>query len=59
LEEALRFKNQLEYDVISSFINNPAIIGNLTCQMLKYVLDNEAQGDILEEFMEQQIPTCA
>jgi hypothetical protein len=57
LEEALRLKNQLEDDVISSFINNPTIISNPTCQMLKVVLDNEAQGDPLEELMEQQIPT--
>jgi hypothetical protein len=57
LEEALRLKNQLEDDVINSFINNPTIISNPTCQMLKVVLDNEAQGDPLEELMEQQIPT--
>jgi hypothetical protein len=57
LEEALRLKNQLEDDVISSFINNPTIISNPTCQMLKVVLDNEAQGYPLEELMEQQIPT--
>jgi hypothetical protein len=25
--------------------------------MIKFVLDNEAQGDPLEEMMEQQIPT--
>jgi hypothetical protein len=57
LEEALRLKNQLEDDVINSFINNPTIISNPTCQMLKVVLDSEAQGDPLEELMEQQIPT--
>jgi hypothetical protein len=49
LEEDLRLKNHLEYDVIISFINNPTIIRNPTCQMLKVVLDNEAQGDPLEE----------
>ena len=42
LEESLRLKNQLEDDVINSFINNPTIISNPTCQMLKVVLDNEA-----------------
>jgi hypothetical protein len=57
LEEALGLKNQLEDDVIISFINNPTIISNPTCQMLKVVLDNEAQGYPLEELMEQQIPT--
>jgi hypothetical protein len=57
LEVALGLKNQLEDDVINSFINNPTVIGNPTCQMLKVVLDNEAQGDPLEELMEQQIPT--
>jgi hypothetical protein len=43
--------------VINNFINNPTIASNPTCQMLKVVLDNEAQGDPLEELMEQQIPT--
>jgi hypothetical protein len=57
LEEALELKNQLEDDVINSFINSPAIVSNPTCQMLKVVLENEAQGDPLEELMEQQIPT--
>jgi hypothetical protein len=57
LEEALRLKNQLEDDVISGFINNPTIVGNPTCQMLQVVLDCEAQGDSLEDLMEQQIPT--
>jgi Rps23 Pro-64 3,4-dihydroxylase Tpa1-like proline 4-hydroxylase len=43
--------------VISGFINNPTIVSNPTCQMLKVVLDCEAQGDLLEDLMEQQIPT--
>jgi hypothetical protein len=53
LEEALRLKKQLEHDVINIFINKPTIIRNPTCQMLKVVLDSEAQGDPLEELMEQ------
>jgi hypothetical protein len=57
LEEALRLKNQLEDDVISGFINSPATVSNPTCQMLQVVLDCEAQGDLLEDLMEQQIPT--
>jgi hypothetical protein len=56
LEEAIRLKNQLEDDVISGFINSPAIIGKPTCQILQVVLDCEAQGDLLEDLMEQQIP---
>jgi hypothetical protein len=48
LEESLGLKNQLEDDVINSFINIPNVIGNPTCQMLKVVLDNEARGDPLE-----------
>jgi Rps23 Pro-64 3,4-dihydroxylase Tpa1-like proline 4-hydroxylase len=32
-------------------------VGNPTCQMLQVVLDCEAQGDLLEDLMEQQIPT--
>jgi hypothetical protein len=57
LEESIGLKNQLEDDVINNLINNPTVIGNPTCQMLKVFLDNEAQGDPLEELMEQQIPT--
>jgi hypothetical protein len=57
LEEALRLKNQLEDDVISGFINIPTIVGNPTCHMLEVVLDFEVQGDLLEDLMEQQIPT--
>jgi hypothetical protein len=56
-EEALRLKNHLEDDVISGFINSPATMNNPTCQMLQVVLDCEAQGDLLEYLMEQQIPT--
>jgi hypothetical protein len=57
MEEALKQKNQLEDDVISGFINNPTTVSNPTCQMLQDVLDCEAQGDLLEDLMEQQIPT--
>jgi hypothetical protein len=56
-EEALRLKSQLEDDVISGSINSPATMSNLTYQMLQVVLDCEAQGDLLEDLMEQQIPT--
>ena len=57
MEESLKHKNQLEYDVISGFINNPTAVSNPTCQMLQAVLDYEAQGDPLEDLMEQQILT--
>jgi hypothetical protein len=55
-EEALKIKNQLEDDVINGFINNPTTMSNPTCQMVQVVLDYEAQGDLLEDLMEQQIP---
>jgi hypothetical protein len=55
-EEALKIKNQLEDDVISGFINNQTTMSNPTCQMVQVVLDCEAQGDLLEDLMEQQIP---
>jgi hypothetical protein len=57
LEEALRLKNQLEDDVISGFMNSPATMGNPTCQILQVILYCEAQGDPLEDLMEQKIPT--
>jgi hypothetical protein len=43
--------------VSNNFINNPAVISKPTCQLIKYVLDNEAHGYPLEELMEQQIST--
>jgi hypothetical protein len=59
MEEALKKKNKLEDDVISGFINNPTTVNNPTCPMLQVVLDCEAQGDLLEDLMEQQILTTA
>jgi hypothetical protein len=56
-EEFLELKKQLEDGVISGFINNLATMSNLTYQMLQVVLDYEAQADLLEDLMEQQIPT--
>jgi hypothetical protein len=47
-EESLKLKNQLEDDVISGFINNPATMRNPTYQMLQVVLECEEQGDLLE-----------
>jgi Rps23 Pro-64 3,4-dihydroxylase Tpa1-like proline 4-hydroxylase len=32
-------------------------VSNPTCQMLQVVLDCEAQGDLLEDLLEQKIPT--
>jgi hypothetical protein len=57
LKEAPRLKNQLEDDVINQFINNATTMGNPTCYMLQVVLDCEAQGDPLEDLMEQKIST--
>jgi hypothetical protein len=57
LEEALGLKNKLEDDVINNFINNPTVVSNPTCQMLKVFLDNDEHGYPLEELMEQHIPT--
>jgi hypothetical protein len=57
MEKSLNHKTQLEDDVISGFLNNPTTVSNPTCQMLQVVLDYEAQGDPLEDLMEQQIPT--
>jgi Rps23 Pro-64 3,4-dihydroxylase Tpa1-like proline 4-hydroxylase len=34
-------------------------MSNPTCQMLQSFLDCEARGDLLEDLMEQQIPTTA
>jgi len=48
IDKSLNFKKQTEDDIINGFINQHFIVGNPTCQMLKVVLNNEAQGDPLE-----------
>lgn len=50
MEKALTFKQQIEDDTINSFISQQSIVEYLTCQMLEVVLDNEAQGDLMEEY---------
>ncbi len=57
LEEALEFKNQMEDDVINNFINRAFSMNNVTCQVLKAILDNEAQGDPSRDAHYQHIPT--
>ena len=54
--EALEFKYQTKDDVINNFMNQPYTSGNLKCQMLKLVIDNEAQEDPLVDIDDQHIP---
>ena len=53
--EALEFKDQTEDDVINNFINLPANVSNVKCQMLKAILDNEALEDPLKDTDDQHI----
>lgn len=41
LVEALQFKDQTKDNVINKFMNQPPTYGNLKCQMLKIVLEDE------------------
>eukprot|EP00253_Pinus_taeda_P012743 PITA_12743 len=59
LEEALEFKNQMEDDVIKNFISRKIFMNNPTCQVLKDILANEAQGDPSKDVDDQHIPTTA
>ena len=45
LVEALEFKDQTEDDIINNFMSQPPTSGNLKCQMLKTILENEDQED--------------
>lgn len=57
LEEAIEFTSQMEDDVIRKFINRLVSMNNLTCQVLKPILDNEAHGDPLMDADNQHIPS--
>ena len=41
--DALEFKNQIEDDIINTYINHPATVSNLKCHMIKAALDNEVE----------------
>ena len=47
--KALEFRYHIEDDVINNFINQPANVSNVKCQMLKEILDNEAMEDPLKD----------
>jgi len=55
--DALEFKNQIEDDIINTYINHPATICNLKCHMIEAVLDNEIEEDPLKDINDQTIPT--
>lgn len=55
--DALEFKNQIEDDVINTFINHPATMSSLKCHMIKAVLDNEIEEDSLRDINDQPIRT--
>ena len=57
LVEALEFKDHTEDDVINNFMNQSPTTGNLKCQMLKTILENEDQEDHVTDFENQHIST--
>lgn len=57
INKALICKRLTEVDTINSFISHLSTVGHPTCQMLKSILSNEAQGDPTEEPNNDYIPT--
>lgn len=55
--EALEFKDQTKDDIINNFINQPANVSNVQCQMLKAILDKKAMEDPLKDTNNQHIQT--
>jgi len=55
--DALEFKNQIEDDIINTYINHPAAVSNLKCHMIEAALDNEIEEDPLKDINDQTIPT--
>ena len=55
--DALELKNQIEDNVINTFINHHAAVSNLRCHMIEAVLDNEIEEDSLRYINDQPIPT--
>ena len=59
IAEALEFKDQTEYDVINNFINQPANVSNVKCEMLKAILANENMEYPLKDTDDQHIQTTS
>ena len=59
IEDALDFKDQIEDDIINSFINKPQIRSHLQCHMIKAAFDNKEEEDPLKDIPDQVIPTTS
>ena len=57
--EALELKDQTEDDVINNFMNQPSASENLKCQLLKTILEEETQEDLMTNLNDQHIPTIS
>ena len=59
IEEALDFKDQIEDDVISNFINKSQTASHLQCHMIKEAFDNKEEEDPFKDIPDQTIPTTS
>jgi len=59
IEDALEFKDQTEYDIINTYINQPEVGSHLKCHMIEATFDNEVEEDPLKETNDQSIPTTS
>jgi len=59
IEEALDFKDQIEDDVISNFINKSQTASHLQCHMIEAAFDNKEEEDPFKDIHDQAIPTTS
>ena len=59
IEYALDFKDQIEDDIINSFINKPQTRSCLQCHMIKATFDNKEEEDPFKDIPDQVIPTTS
>ena len=59
IEDALDFKDQIEYDVIKNFINQVESRSHIQCHMIEAAFDNELEEDPLKDTPDQTIPTTS
>ena len=49
IEDALEFKDQIEDDIINTYINQPDVVSHPKCHMIEAALDNEIEEDPLKD----------
>ena len=59
IENALDFKDQIEYYIINSFINKSQTISHFQCHMIKAAFDNKEEEYPFKDIPDQEIPTTS